>query len=421
MKLIKKILLSIILMVCSTLPVYAKDSLTCDTKVEQGDIFNCNVTIEGNAKTIEVDSGAEIIKLDDEENKIDNLNKATFNKSGKISIRSNLIKGNHKVTMKDSDNKVIGSPVTILITKKETTTTTTTTTKHIKSTNNYLDDILVDGESIESFNPDNKIYTIMVPRDTETINIEPVLADTSASVKVDGPLILKDENIFTIRVTSEDNTSRFYKVKVFKEAEEVFNTNLSKFEIKNHNFNFNNKIMQYDITLNPNETKLDILVKAEDDNTSIDIIGNKDLKEGSTVKVVVSAGDMEEVIYEIHIHTKEAERNTMSILYISLLVVAVIAIIVIVIIANKNKKDKNSKNKKENNENKEEVTKDVTSDTIDISDIQKEVEEESTIVVDENEVEDNTTEIDNNEEVTEEEITKELDDEITKCFDDFDF
>ena len=108
-------------------------------------------------------------------------------------------------------------------TNTNTKTTTTTTQKPkvetpevVKSSVSTLKEIVVEGQTLSpEFDVDVKEYTVNVPYETTTIKVEATPMDEKATVKVEEIEELKEgENIITITVTAEDESTATYTIKV---------------------------------------------------------------------------------------------------------------------------------------------------------------------------------------------------------------
>lgn len=327
---------------CTPTSVYVGDQITC-TISDVADDEEVSVTTSLNRV-----SGKTTITKSDVDNGDNNI------------VYSAKSTGTYNITAKTTD--WTSNPVRITVSEKTTTTTTTTTTKS-RSSNNYLSSITIDGEEIDDFSKNTTRYFIEVENDVTKVSIDAQAEDDLSTVEIDGPNSLDvGDNEFTISVTSEDNTTKFYKVIVTrKDEEESSNTSIKSIDIKGYNLNFNKNARTFYLTINKNDTKLDIDIDLNDKTSSYEIEGNKNLKDGSEIRIIVTAEDDSTDTYRIIIQKKDTNYVP---LIIGIVTLVIIIIIVIVLINKKNKNNKNDKIKdiNKNTETKKEVVKTTDND-----------------------------------------------------------
>lgn len=361
-----------------TCEVFTKDSIIIDTKLK---IYEGSKKISTNSK----------IKF-----------KAEDGRSYDISLKSLDNITTHKtITISASD----------LVTTKKSTTTTTTKKK---SSNNYLSAIIIDDEEIKEFDKEETKYFINIDEDKNNISIKPVVYDDKAKYEITGPDKLDiGDNEYTITVTAEDGSIKYYKLLVTKKKEEITSSKIKNIKIKGYNLNFDGTSLTYHLKVNENVNKLDIKVTLEDNNSKYEITGNENLKDGSIINIKVSNDD-ENSLYRIII-SKPIKKNYMPYIIVSLLLMVIATIIVIVIIKKKN--NKNSKPNKKNSDSKEKTIENTTKydtktnleKTIDVSNISSNVNH-----ID-NDDKEETKSFDYNN-ILDDEKTIDLSDEINKCF-----
>jgi len=135
-------------------------------------------------------------------------------------------------------------------------------------------------------------------------------------------------------VTAEAGTKKIYNIKVnrLQENEKLSNNNyLSILEIDGYDINFNKETLEYTISIK-DEDSLKITTKTEG-NAKVSIEGNNDLKNGSIIKITVTAEDDTTRNYIINI---KSNRN--NILIITLLGIVLISVIVVVMFVFKKNK-----------------------------------------------------------------------------------
>lgn len=338
----------------------AEEKLDCTKTAEIGSTITCTFSIGEETRMIETDS--EYLKIESVSgNGNTQLNdyQAIYQSSGKIKFIAKKSGTAHVYV--SSEDGIFGYDEleqTIKISAKTTTTkkaTTTTTTKK-KSNNNYLSSITIDDEEIEEFSKDKTKYFINVPYEVTKVTINAKLEDSSATYEINGPKILDvGDNEYTIGVTSEDNTTKFYKIIINRAEEEVpSSTKVSNIKISGYKLNFDGNSKTYHLKVDKDIKKLDIDVELEDENATYEIDGNHDLKDGSVIKINVTTQDDKEDTYRIIVN-KEAKSNYLPYLIIGIIVALVIAIIVFILVK-KNKKKNDIKEKKVSLNNKTQNT-----------------------------------------------------------------
>ena len=210
------------------------------------------------------------------------------------------------------------------------------------------DDAYLSSLSLSSgaFNFDRKtfMYETTVIYDTTNVDVRAVPETENAKVEVTGGKDLKvGDNMITVKVTSESESTNTYKIKLVRLKEDQTigdNPYIKDIKIKNYNLNFDPNIINYSLKIK-NEKKLDITVTLDDPNSKYEIIGNKDLKDGSiiTIKSTSSGGFVK--LYKIKIS------KTNNLLYYVLGIIIAISIIgalaTLIIINRNNKGRKHSK------------------------------------------------------------------------------
>ena len=343
----KSILFSLLIVISFifTMKVNAASSITCTpTSVYVGDQITCSIKTD---EEVTVSSKLELV-----------AGNTTLSKDGNIVYKA-ASKGNYEVEI---SSEGFNDSVTIKVSEKTTTTTTTTTTK-AKSSNAYLSSITIDGEEIDDFSKNTTRYFVEVENDVTKISIDAKAEDELSEVEIDGPNTLEvGDNEYTISVTSEDNTTKFYKVIVTrKEEEESSNTRIKNIKIRGYKLDFNKNSKTFYLNIDKEDTELDITVTLNDDTSSYEIEGNENLEDGSVIKIAVTAEDGSEDTYRIIIEKKDT--NYMPFIIGGVVLLIIIVIVIVVIIKKKENKKDNNKNKvkakKENviNENSEDNEK----------------------------------------------------------------
>lgn len=322
----------------------AKSTYSCNKEVPVDGYITCSVTVDNDAVKIESDGNVNIYDLKGEKySKISDY-QAVFYESGTVVFGPADDKySKYIISLLTEDGRPYGSDTRVNVIAKTTVKPTTTTTTKSLSSNNYLSTITVDGEEIENFSKNTSKYFVKVENDVSTISIEAEAEDEKAKVQIDGPDTLKiGDNEYTISVTSENDTTKFYKVIVTrKEEDESSNTDIDNIKVKGYNLNFDKNSKTFYLSINKNTTKLNIEVTLDDEKSNYEIKGNDNLKDGSIVKIIVTAEDGSTDTYRIIIQKDSKSNVPLIIILISSIII--ISIVVFVLIKRKNKNKKNDK------------------------------------------------------------------------------
>lgn len=339
----KKYLITFILfMFIFTIKVSATSSISCKPlNVNVGDQITCSVKTD---EPVEISSKLSIVAGD-----------TTMEKDGNIVYKASS-KGTYDVMIK-TITPGFSDKTIITVSEKTTTTTTktTTTTTKAKSDNNYLASIIVDGVPLKDFSKSKTKYFIELENDVVNANIKAEAEDENAKVEIDGPKSLNvGDNEYTISVTSENNTTKFYKVIVTrKDEEESSNTDIKSIKIKGYHLNFDKNSKTFHLNINKEDTELDITVNTKDKHASYEIEGNESLKDGSVIKIIVTAEDGSSDTYRIIIEKKDS--NIVPFIIIGVILIVILGLVIFFII--KKNKDKTKKNKKDEQTQKKETKK----------------------------------------------------------------
>lgn len=397
MKKVKILLVFIISLFLFVNKIYAIEDydIKCPNNIIVGEPFTCSVTT---TEPVSISTDLKIYE-----------GSASMDKNGTIKFKATKA-GVYDISLKNDEGRI--ESITISVNEKTTTTkknTTTTTTKK-KSSNNYLSAIIIDDEEIKEFDKEETKYFINVAEDIKTISIKAVTYDETAKYELSGPktLVIGD-NEYTITVTAEDGSIKYYKVIVTRKKEEKSTSKVKSIKIKGYNLNFDGTSLTYHLKIKENTNKLNINVILEDSNSKYKITGNKNLKDGSIINIKVTNND-DSSLYRIIIN-KPVKKNYLPYI-ISLLLLIIIATIIVILII-KNKGNKNGKKKKDvkretienniNDDNKTDLEK-----TIDVSNISSSVNH-----IDNDEEKTRAFNYDN---ILDKEKTIDLGDEINKCF-----
>lgn len=212
-----------------------------------------------------------------------------------------------------------------------------------RNANAYLKELTINGKDIE-FEKDIVEYTYNIDQDVDKLDIEAIPELETSTVEIEGNENFElGENIVTITVKAEDDSKKVYKIIVIKGAKSNSNIYLDELKIAGYDIAFDKELFEYTITIK-DEKELDIITFSEA-GYDTEIVGNKELKDGSIVKVIVSDEDGNNNIYKIRIRVNNTasldsspdDINYIPVIMISLLVVLFITDTILLIKRRKNK------------------------------------------------------------------------------------
>lgn len=153
------------------------------------------------------------------------------------------------------------------------------------------------------FNKNNLTYTVIIPEDVTSIEINAEPEVEGAIVRISGNTRLtRQENTVTVRVTAEDGTSRAYSITVLK-APEV-NLKLDSLQIEGLELNpvFDEDTFYYTSSLVDTElTRLNVNAVANDETANVEVIGADNLVDGENLINIIVSNDDETTIYQVNV------------------------------------------------------------------------------------------------------------------------
>lgn len=176
-----------------------------------------------------------------------------------------------------------------------------------RSSNNYLKSLNVSSGDFE-FNKKTQNYSFTVQNEVTSIKVLAVAEDEKSTISGAKTYNLKEGlNKINIVVTAENKQTRTYTLQVtriVKNINKEVNNKLKSLEISNYQINFDPETTIYNLTIE-NESSLDIIPNVQDLTSSVVINGNENLKDGSVIKLVVTAVDGSTKEYIINISKNE--------------------------------------------------------------------------------------------------------------------
>lgn len=247
-----------------------------------------------------------------------------------------------------------------------------------RSTNNNLKSLEIEeGKLNKEFKSDVLEYQMKVLYDVTKLNIKYETEEEHAKVEVLGDVnkLKENENIITLKVTSEKGDVKEYKLVVtrLKEGETLGNNpDISKLNIKGYDINFSKDKQVYSLKIEKEKT-LNIEVVLEDPTSSYKITGNNDLKDGSIIKINTTSKDGSTREYQIVI-----EKENKIFLYIigTILILSIVGLIVYVVISKiKENKDNPKQPKEKDVKVKTNIIKNKNQEEVDLDKIEQQLKE----------------------------------------------
>lgn len=234
----------------------------------------------------------------------------------------------------------------------------------------------------------NGVLKYSVQVDNEIVNPTVIIEATDAKAKIEKDEI-KDlqegSNTFNITVTASNGNKLVYVLDIIRDTLVSTNSKLKNIIIKNHDFKFNGDKEEFDVHITSEEEKLDLEIIPENEKAKYVVIGNKNLKNGSQIKIKVTAEDEETISnYTINITKDSKKINILFIIIPSFIIL--IGICIVFITKKKAKKEKiqseivNDIPKAQNDSmEKETVETNVSNDMIEFEPIKKSNQNEESV------------------------------------------
>ena len=203
-------------------------------------------------------------------------------------------------------NTVYATSVGTTSTTNETVETNELSEEAIKEAraNKNLSSLEVVGYELSPyFNKNNLTYTVIIPEDVTSIEINAEPEVEGAIVRISGNTRLtRQENTVTVRVTAKDGTSRAYSITVLKASE--VNLKLDSLQIEGLELNpvFDEDTFYYTSSLVDTElTSLNVNAVANDETANIEVIGADNLVDGENLINIIVSNDDETTIYQVNV------------------------------------------------------------------------------------------------------------------------
>ena len=187
----------------------------------------------------------------------------------------------------------------------------------IKSTDNTIKNLKLNGETLTNFSPNQYSYSQQVESSVNTVNFEVELNDSSASFKAGfepktGAPLNYGENKFEIVVVAASGDEKTYAITVTRQDNRGTNNNLKDLLINGNPklLNFDKNTLAYAVTTHKLKT-VDITAVPEDTKATVKVEKPDELVFGTNeVRVIVTSENNIEKIYTIIINNSEKDVDT---------------------------------------------------------------------------------------------------------------
>lgn len=199
-----------------------------------------------------------------------------------------LVEGSNKIQIK-------------IISEKGEENTYTININRALNTNNSLKSLKVNDEKIE-LREDEFTYSVDVENDVDSVVIKAIPNDPKATVELkDKYELVEGENEIDILVVAASGDKASYILNVNRKKTLSKDSILKSLVIKGYDIKFKPDIKTYYLEISKDIDELEITYETEDTNATVEIEGNKDLIDGSIIKVNVKAEDGTYTRYFINI------------------------------------------------------------------------------------------------------------------------
>ena len=206
------------------------------------------------------------------------------------------------------------------------------------SSNNSLKSLKINDEKIE-LKENEFIYNLVFENEVEEIVIKAEPNDVKATLDLQDkyPLQVGDNEI-NITVTAASGAKASYILNITRKKLLSKDSLLTSIKIKGYTIPFKPSTTSYDLKIDEKDEQLEITATQEDPNATIEIEGNKDLINGSVIKINVKAEDGSFTRYFINIEKGSSGISPVIIIIIVLLLL--LGLCIGLIIYRKKKKEK---------------------------------------------------------------------------------
>lgn len=325
------------------------DLSATSTDVNVGDKVTIKATFTAAAWNINVSGNG--ISGGSYASQTDDLSEKTTTKSFDLDTSkegSYTIKMSGDITSESGTTTNVNKSITVKVNKKSSTTSSNSnqgtstntntgtnkqTTETKKSTEARLSNFGIKPNDFSGFKRDNTEYSTEVPNDVSEVTVYATAVDSKAKVTGTGKVSLKEgDNKVSVTVTAEAGNTQTYTLTIKRKttAEDTTNTatttendekintsdafGLSSLDIDDVKLNpeFDTETYEYTVDLDKDLTSLEISAIATDDDTTVEIAGNEDLKDGENLITIIvqNKKTKETATYQITVNKNVAATST---------------------------------------------------------------------------------------------------------------
>lgn len=186
-----------------------------------------------------------------------------------------------------------------------------------------------------NFNTHQYDYSLTVSNEVIHLDLTAVPTDSKAKVTITGnENFIVGQNVISILVVAEDNTEQRYTITVTKEAEKLSDDNsLAGLQIQGYSLPFQSDTLNYRLKIGAIDV-LSITAIPSDEKATVEILGNKKLKDGSRIRIQVTSESGKVRTYQI---TIEKEEGKAVFFLIAVAIILVLAGVIIWLVIRKRK------------------------------------------------------------------------------------
>lgn len=250
--------------------------------------------------------------------------------------------GVNKIYIKVVSEKGVTNVYNITVNRATTPSECTTNTEDLallKGIRLYSDMEGLEIDQIKDFQPKVFIYSVDVPYNVSTLNIDASTVDEADKerVKITGNADLEvnipREVLITVTSNKCPNYSNVYTLNVTRQPEKIYSDNaqLENITIAGYDdFEFKPNVSEYKIVIKKGDKSLDIDTTPVDEGTKCTIEGNKDLKYGSEIKISCRSEDDSTVeVYTITVDDVEEGPNVFLIILLVIIIICILIYLVL--------------------------------------------------------------------------------------------
>ena len=220
------------------------------------------------------------------------------------------------------------NPQTPTNTPTNQTSKSTKTTSTAKSNNANLSNLGIRPNDFKGFKPATTSYKVNVPEKVEEVEVYATAQNAKAKLEGTGKTSLQNgENNVNVVVTAEDGTQKTYTIQITRGGQNESDTNevdanieagngLAELKINDLKLSpeFKTDIYEYTVKYIGEDTSLNIQATPTMENYVVEIVGNKDLKEGeNNITILVTDKNGENVAtYQVTVNKSVIDEEAIA-------------------------------------------------------------------------------------------------------------